>query len=200
MGLNSAEKLLYKQHVEALTSMGMPRRDARQVAKQRLEQAIAESKATGFYGLGSIGAATLQDYRTSPKHAEYWEALQKEGATEEDVLEWWDLLEVERWLIRLDDRAHHLVAYKQRLSLGDTQEEAARFVWWTYPVFGVCTKPPAFPDDHTSVPLPEEVKNRVLSWTENAQLGGEFEALKAEAASYPTMNAYIRYLIGMGTI
>lgn len=200
MGFNSAEKVLYKQHVKALTIIGMRRRDARQVTKQLLKQAIAESKATGFYGLGPVGAFKLQDYRTNPKRAEYWEALQGEGVTEEDVLVWWDLSEVERWLIRLDDRRDHLAAFEKRLSLGDIGEEAARFIWRTYPVFGVCTKPPAFPDDDTSVPLPEELKNRVLSWTENAQMAGQFEELKAEAASFPTMNAYIRQLIRMGRI
>ena len=199
-GFSSHEKRLWKQEATALEAMGMSQREARKEAKRRVQQAISLSKAAGHYGEEPMGDFALQVYKTDPTRKQLWEVKKNEGVTDKDVLEWWNLLDVERQLMLYDDDSFRVAAWLERQDAGETIEQAWRSIWKAYPIFGVCTDAPVFPDDDTSVPLPQELKIRVMRWQEDVQRRGNVQEMKAESENFTTMNGYIRHLIRQGKI
>ena len=198
---NSGEKRVLQERTMAHLMAGMTPGQARRQAKQDLKEAIAASKAEGWYGRGPQGINVLNQYKTDPTHRRLWEAMKAQGVRDEDVVEWWDLPDIERRLMLRDDDVFRLTAWMERMDAGHTAEQAARIIWQMRPMFGDPLGPPTFPDDDTSTMLAVEIKLRFLRWSESLGASGErVERMKRERAQFSTMNGYIRHLIGQGTL
>ena len=104
-GFTPKEKYLVEQERIALEFMGGTPSEARKVAKQNVKEAIAESKASGLYRYGPLGSHMMTQYKDNGM----WEGLQREGVRETDIMEWWDLDDVERCIMRRDDGLIRLV-------------------------------------------------------------------------------------------
>ena len=198
--LSTFEKELWHQETAMFGAMGLGPREARREAKRRVKAAIAESKKEGTYGIGPLGASMLRKYRTDPEMKREYEGMTKDGVTDNDILEWWDLPDVERRLMVIDDDHFRIATMLERIDAGFSPHEACRLVWRSFPMFGICTKPPTFGDDEASVLLPEELKLRVLRWQERMQSEGRFDELDAESKGFTTMNGYIRSLARQGRL
>ncbi len=199
-GLNSYEKQLCQEHAAALEITGLTRREARAEAKRRITKAIAESKRDGFYGSEPLGRAALEAYKTDPKWLGLYDAEKNAGMTDDDFLEWWDTPDVERRLMMIDDACSRTALFLSRMDEGLTSEQAAKEVWKAFPMFGDCRDGPVLVDDDGSVPLPWELKFRIIRWLERMQVEGRLQELRPESGGFTTMNGYVRHLIGKGEI
>jgi len=196
-GFTRDEKRLLEERTVAAQMMGLPPSQARKQAKQDIKEAIAASKAEGTYDTGPIGKRVLAKLKSDSGRSDMWRAMQASGVREQDVLEWWDIPDVERRLMLSDDASFRTAMWIAKMEEGLTGDEAARFVWQTRPVFGDPTAPPTFADDRTSTMLPVELKLRFMRWSES-KTDEEWEDVKREREAFSTMNAYLRDLIGRG--
>lgn len=199
--LTGREKRLLEERTLALQLMlGLTPQAARKQAREDIRDAIAQSRAQGQYGVGAQGRRALQNYQTNPALAEMWEAMKRAGVRDEDVIEWWNIPDIERRLMLMDDDVFRVTAYLSAMDDGATEEQAGRLIWKMRPMFGDPTAPPTFPDDGSSTLLPFELKLRFMRWSERIEEGGGVEAMQAEREPFSTMNGYVRQLIREGRL
>jgi hypothetical protein len=198
--LDRDEQQLYEMERAALEATGLSRREAEKSARERVEQGISRAKAGGLYQAAPIGEAVLQHYKNDPEESVKWEALQKEGVTEEDLIRWWNLHPVERELVLIDDEAARLGTWLSLIDQGQTPDQASRNIWKSFAMFGDYLAKPTFPEEPSSVMLPGELKDRVNRWLEKISTEKTPDEVRAEAAQFGTMNGYVRHLICRGEI
>jgi hypothetical protein len=199
-GFKDYENHVFEQRWRAnVTIFGVSESEAKKAAKQEVHDAIAQSKAEGWYGLGPIGEQVLQRYKSEAQYRKGWEAMKAAGVRDEDVIEWWNIPDFERRLMLQDDDVMRTGGWMAFVEEGKTWEQAALLSWKALPVYGDPLAPPTFPDDPESTMLPVEMKLRYIRWSEEVQSRGEGEAMKKEQGSR-TMNEYVRHLARQGRL
>ena len=122
--------------------------------------------------------------------------VRAQGATDDDIKEWWNMPN-EEWsdIIEDDDKAKY-VAVKMLTDEGATYEEAVEKLKRSFPFYA--TYEPGYSYSNNG-PLPYELKVRINKYA-NSLSDEAKEILKEDLKNYSSMNAYIRVKIKEGLI
>ena len=184
---------LIRENIEAHMALGMSEREAREIAPQMFEEAVRRAQESGAIDIPPGSADQLLSRRDSdPKVREMVERRQAEGATVEDCRRWWNLAEVERQMLHIQDDAAKMAIFMYHGDQGLSEEEAWRIVRKALPTYGdpdeiAGAKAEGWGDDR---PLPPELKFRVMTFIEGAAANPDEFTRRAEASS--SFNAFVR--------
>ena len=198
---NDVEKALFDIYVQSI-----PSSDARKMMEDMLNQAIEESKKSGNYflpkNLGSIivGEVDTEDLRIQKFVHVIRERMPKnEGITLDDIKVWWNLNDVERRMVQVQDLVEKSQAVLGLLESGkaSSPEEATAMVCKFLPVYGN-------PDDNRQSsgddrPLPFELKDRINIYIGKRAGKGSTE-YKEEMESSSSFYALVRKEIRAGKL
>jgi len=126
------------------------------------------------------------------------EKKRKEGVRDQDIRWWFNMHDLERRiLLKVDDVNRHSLFTKLRREDGLIEDEAAKRVRKSYPIFGD-------PDDttHTSGedrPLPYELKDRINRYVAK-RMRTDPETFKKQMEESSSFNALIREEVKRGNI
>jgi|SRR3972149_296028 len=192
----------YTQMISLLPS-GMTVEQIREKVKQAIrlckEAAIRESTVNlpGNYGEFLMQAAQAGD----PDAKKIVDKACREGATDKDITDFWNLSDLERRMIRFYENIFLLAMIRRLLKPGlseGLEKEIEVEVGKTFPVYGD-------PDD-TSVtsgrdrPLPYELRARVDRWRTKLIYEDGEKKLKEKASRHSTFNTLVRAEIQKGNL
>ncbi len=181
---------LIREGVEAHRAMGMGEAEARQIAVEMLETAIERAREEGTLDLPpGMGDEIFAKADSVPQYRQMIDSRLAEGATEEECRWWWNLPEVERQLLKVQDDTARYACSRYDREQGRSEEEAWARVRKTFAMYGSIDAVAQESGDDR--PLPYELKNRINRWLAEvvAQRPDEF---KRRAGEFPTLNAFIR--------
>jgi len=138
-----------------------------------------------------IRAATLGE----PKSKRIVEKARREGATDPDIREWWNLSDLERRMVLWSEDLFRYATFLHAMETdGLSPEEAAHRVHMMFPHYGD-------PDDTSKLPgenrpLPHELRGRVDAYrvAQGAHLVAD------QVKTFPSYNAFVRDSIRKGII
>ena len=190
------ENRLYEDRCRLNQMWGMSESDAKMGAMESLKAAIAASKESGRYDTGPLGQVVLGNMKENPNDPAVKVAL-NDGVRESDVLDWWNLNDVERRLLIESDMTMLLAQVRVLLKSGMTLDEAFPEAARTNATFGDPTNTIASGDNR---PLPWELKLRVLRWKQ--QKGQDYlrSGWNGDCRKHSSANAFIRSLIRSGAM
>jgi len=214
---NTIEKELLDLYSRNFSMMGIP--NAKKTARDILDKSIGDSKNSRTYILPSnFGNIILREDTAEESRIEKVAAIfrrvlpqkRAEGVRDEDIRWWWNLNDVERYMMLNVDNMHKMALfiekmtkskYKDKEKAGD---EAGRTVWEAHPVYtngDPNIKPKNAPSGikREDFPLPIELKDRVNRYIENRAIDDP-EKIKQELKGFLTFNAFIRKEIKAGNI
>jgi hypothetical protein len=192
------EKDLENMYAKLLTVFptGMSRGEARKAVKEAIKDCRKRAREEGTDKLPSdYGDLLLAGEKGGHPGAKgIVEKARREGATDDDVREWWNLPDVARRLVLWSEEVFRLSVFYTALDEGVSDDRAAERVRKMYPMYGD-------PDDtaHTSGddrPLPPELRGRVDRYRE--RVGAQ--VLKDRSMVFSTFNAFVRAEIRKGKL
>ena len=209
---NDIEKALLESKTQMFIAMGLTTSEARQEAEESLEMAIDQSRKEGTYYLPTnfgdviLGNAISDDLGVMEIAAIIIKNLPKkraEGVRDEDVKLWWNLQDVERHMMQIDDNAMKLVFFKREFerSTSSSSEKAMKEVTAklrkTFPIYG----DPADTSHTTGEdrPLPYELKDRINCYVE-MRARRDSDKYKKEIETSSSFNALVRKEIRDGNL
>jgi len=205
---NKAEKELIEIYSQLYLSQGMSSEEAKQTADNLINSAIENSKKAETYNNlpQKIGDIILEKAESDEDFVnKYVESIRqeipakrKEGVTDGDILLWWNLCDIERWVILEKDNQTN-VSYlvnciqNHNLSMDDAMSRLRKF----YPLYGN-------PEDTSNTkgndrPLPYELKDRINTYMRK-RVSSDPEKYKKEVEKSSTFNALIRKEIKAGKL
>jgi hypothetical protein len=206
------EKAVLDEYAQMNMMMGLSISEAKKIAKEMLDMAIEMSKKEGSYYLPqNMGDIILGDADTdNPIIKKVAGILQEElprkreeGVRDEDIRWWWNLNNVERMMMIVQDNGARLALFTHEMqnstetSQENTDKKAAAKVRKFHPLFGN-------PDDNSLTdgddrPLPHELKDRINIYIEK-RVKTDIYKYKQEIEQSTTFNALIRKEIRAGKI
>lgn len=118
--------------------------------------------------------------------------LRSDGVTDIDIENWWNMPDSEHKNIKKDDEVATIGNIRSLIDMGYSQDdELVNKMRQTFPYFEDFTPETKVTE---SGPLPYELKIRMMNYFNNLSKE-ELLKLKEESSRFPTMNAYIRFLI-----
>lgn len=194
------EKRLEPQYVTYFReSMSMPEEVAleifRSMVKEQKEAAVRE----GTDKLPeSFGVILLDWERTHETLRDTFAPKRADGVTDEDVVFWWNMHDLERRLIcKLDEMNRILLFDKLIQDKGITEPEAAQMVAKRFPIYGD-TEHRVFGTEEDR-PLPFELKWRVNRYITN-KTSADPEKFREEVEASTSLNAVLRKAIRQGEL
>ncbi|OIP13805.1 MAG: hypothetical protein AUJ99_00875 [Caldisericum sp. CG2_30_36_11] len=193
---------MYSQMLSQLPT-GMTLEYARREVKKAIElckeQAIKEGTIDlpNNYGDLLIRAAESGD----PNAKKIVDKARKEGATDEDIREFWNLNDLQRRMVIWSENLHRvaMASYLLRPGLSkDEEKKAAAKIRKTFPMYG--------DPDNTKVtsgddrPLPHELRGKVDRWRIKIINEEGEEKIKERLDRYSTFNAMVRDEIRKGNL
>jgi len=208
---NELEKQLLEHYTDFFTSMGLP---GKKTAKEMLDKAIEESKKLGTYNLPqNFGDIILgkekAENQAIENTAEYFRKLlpakRAEGVKDEDIRWWWNLNDVERFMMFKIDDFYKGALFMNEIQEGKTPDQAGITVWKFHPTYTIVdpNKEPEnkpFKLKREDYPLPAELKDRVNVFIEEKAKIDSDGKYKKEIESSSTFNALIRKEMKAGKI
>lgn len=180
------------------TLRGMSQSEARATVRQMIQQAKKEAEEQGTAQIPpGFGDRILAEQSTNDRFRTMLQAKRAEGVRDDDMRWWWNLVELERQLMMIEDNMTRLAAFTQYREEGLTSDEAAARVRRAFVIYGS-------PSDTTHSsgddrPLPCELRDRVNVWLQRVAEDGGAE-LKAQADAASSFNALIRRKIRDGSL
>ena len=214
---NEIEKGLLDIYSNEFLMIGIP--NAKKTAKDMLGKSIKESKGAGTYILPSnfgnimLGEERAKDPRIE-KVAEIFRRVlpqkRNEGVRDEDIKWWWNLNDVERYIMLNVDEFHKLALFISAIKNSKSTDrekagdEAGRIVWEAHPIYtngDPNIKPEKAPSGikREDFPLPIELKDRINCYIEKKAKSNP-EGIKQEFKKFSTFNAFVRKEIKVGNI
>ena len=212
-GYTEVEYGLLMAQAAMLVASGAPEHEAETLAREMLDNCIAEAKADGAYdsppGLGDLILGIRE--APSPKYAQLAERqrrriprLREEGVTDDDIRSWWNLPDIESRMTIAADNNAHIALVMHEISEGraydsentDAVAMAMVAVRKTFPLYGD-------PDDTRNTtgddrPLPYELKDRVNRYIERRAVN--LRSYKSDIDASSTFNALVRREIRLGNL
>lgn len=172
-------------------------REGRKIAEEWLDQARAQAEAEGTLDLSDFADTYLAKAVSNAELRAKLEAKRADGVTDEDIRWWWNLHDLERRMMALDDDNSRLAFIMQKTEeQGLTVEQAVAELRGFMPLYGDPTD-----TRHTTGndrPLPYELKDRVNRWMQTKMPDPErFRRQLAQATSY---NALVRAELRAGRV
>ena len=192
------EKELLESYTQVLMArLGVDQGNARAEVQAAIQACKARSRREGTDAyppnLGDVLLIAATHGET--KSLRIIEKARREGATDEDIREWWNLPDLARRMVQYSEdvwRYSSFLAYKE--DEGTSNEAAARRVRRMFPMYGD-------PEDRRHAdgedrPLPQELRGRIDRWRE--RFGADH--ILALSAGYSSINALVRAQICDGAI
>lgn len=193
---------MYSQMLSQLPTgmtLELARREVRKAIELCKEQAIKEDTVDllNNYGDLLIRAAGSGDLNAK----KIVDKAHKEGATDEDIREFWNLNDLQRRMVMWSENVHRVAMVSSLWKPGlseDEEEKAAAKLRKTFPMYGN--------PDNTRVtsgddrPLPHELRGRVDRWRIKMINEDSEEKIKEKLNKYSTFNAMVRDEIRKGNI
>jgi hypothetical protein len=201
---SSIERRLKDVYVPALMQTGMSASQANDVFSGWLSQAKEESRKEDMDNLPqNFGDLLLQNEAAGPNIQAWLAKVRREGGTDDDIRNWWNLHDLERRLMLKNDEHSRMAVVMDSLEkMGATKEtvqelmdKAVAHARKYFPFWGD-------PDDCSHVsgddrPLPEELRFRIDLWIQKKQFDPNY---KEELERSTTFNALVRREIAKGNL
>jgi hypothetical protein len=186
------EKRLEPQYVAFFKeTMAMPEDVAREIFKALAKEQKEAARREGTDRLPeSFGSILLEREQTDEKVRDAFAPKRAEGVTDEDIVFWWNMHDLERRMVCKVDEMNRILLFEKFVqSEGLAEPEAARMVAKRFPIYGDPAHQVLDSDDDR--PLPFELKwrvNRYLSEKNQADPEGFREGVEASSS----LNALLR--------
>lgn len=122
------------------------------------------------------------------------ETARKEGATDEDIIKYWNLSDLERRLMTAVDNIYRGAGYYKKKDEGLPNKESVIKLNESFPFYGDPNDTSKFSGENR--PLPFELKDRINIYCEKHGISLNEEKIKG----YESMNAFLRSEIKKGYI
>lgn len=199
------EKDLEEIYSETLSQLptGMTFKQVRKEVKKAMQLCKEEAKKEGTAALPDNYGDLLIEAAESgePSAKRIVDKARGEGATHEDIREFWNLNDIQRRMVIWSENLHRIAwansLWKPGLTRNE-EEKVAATIRKTFPYYGD-------PDD-TSVtsgndrPLPHELRGRVDRWRVKIISEEGEEGIREKISKYSTFNALIREEIRKGNL
>jgi len=157
------ERQLIEVYGQMLAAKFGSDREGRSVAEEWLDQAREHAEAAGTLDLSDFADTYLANAATDPSARAKLEAKRADGVTDDDIRWWWNLHDLERRMMALDDDNSRLAFVMEKTEQqGLTVEQAVGELRRFMPIYGDPTDTRHTTGDDR--PLPPELKNRVNCW------------------------------------
>lgn len=193
---------LFQIYLQSFQSIGMPKRQATSIVKNMLSWAKESSLKQKTYMIPPnfgdlIVSGNLKDF---PGVSDNIEFARSEGATEEDIRQWWNMNDLERYMVIANDNHFNMVKILEELDLGKDKVEAIEGIKKYTPIYGPPPKNTSNPKGKDE-PLPYELKDRISKYVEEYNINNPSrEELKKKWESHSSFNALIRNEIKNGNL
>ena len=196
-GRSQEEKQLLNTYSRVLASTGLSRREAREQVKQAIEDCKQAAREEGTdEAPEDLGDRILERAEEGDEQASrIVERARKEGATDDDIRQWWNMSDLRRRMICwAEDACVRMPMYVTATRHGLSEEEAGEKVRQYFPVYGD-------PDDTEmgtgdDRPLPHELRDRV----ERYRREHRDEDRRSKLEGYSSYNALVRDEIRSGNL
>ncbi len=180
-------------------SMSMPEEVAREIFKAFVNEQKEAAHREGTDRLPeSFGDILLEREQTDEKVRNAFAPKRAEGVTDEDIILWWNMHDLERRLICKVDEMNRILLFEKFKQGSDTTElEAARMVAKRFPVYGDPEHRVLEKEDDR--PLPFELKwraNRYMTEKTKADPVG----FQKEVEASTSLNALLRRALKRGEL
>jgi len=214
---NAIEKGLLDIYSRNFSMMGIP--NSKKTARDMLDKSIEDSKNSRTYILPlNFGNIILrEDIAEDPKIEKVAAIFRRvlpqkraEGVRDEDIRWWWNLNDVERYMMLSTDNMHKLALFievstsSKEANKEQATNEAGKAIWEAHP-FYTSRDPDIEPENspfklrREDYPLPVELKDRVNRYIENRAID-DTKKIRQELKGFLTFNAFIRKEIGVGNV
>jgi hypothetical protein len=176
---------------------GWTPKEAEQAVSEAIGMCKQQGKAGGTAHLPpDFGDRLIEAARTGePKSKRIVEKAHGEGASEDDIREWWNLPDISRRMVLWsEDLFRYTVFLHARNDDGLSAEDAAARVHKMFPIYGDPEDASKLSGDNR--PLPHEIRGRVDSYKQT--YGAEYIA--EQVRNFTSYNAFVRHAIAKGLI
>jgi hypothetical protein len=201
---SSIEQQLKEVYIPTLVQSGMSVSQANELFSAWLSLAKEESRKEDMDNLPqNFGDLLLQNEATGPNIKAWLAKVRREGGTDEDIRNWWNLHDLERRImLKNDENSRMAVVIDILRTMGaatettqESMDKAVDLARRYFPFWGD-------PDDCAHVsgddrPLPEELKFRIDLWIQRKRLDPNYEE---ELERSTTFNALVRREIAKGNL
>jgi len=202
---SNIERDLEEMYSEMLSRLptGMTFEQARKEVKKAIQLCKEQAKKEGTSDLpdnyGDLLVRAAESGELTAKRIV--DKARGEGATDEDIREFWNLNDLQRRMIIWSENLHRTAMAMSLWKPGlakDEEEKVAATIWKTFPKYGD-------PDD-TSItssddrPLPHELRGRVDIWRIKIISEEGEDRIREKIRKYSTFNALIREEIRKGNL
>jgi len=194
------ERELVNNYASQFETMGFPRATAKQTAKKLLSHA-KQMMQWGVKGR-SFPDQYVSDLAQIGKEnqglAEILIKKRGDGVRDEDIIWWWSLPALDRYMMLAMDNLHRIAAHDSAISSGLPEVEANKVVWKQHPCYGE-------PDEEhdTQVgedrPIPFELIDRVNTYIKKRK-ETDAQKFENEMEQSTSFNALIRNEIRAGNL
>src|SRR3990172_671271 len=166
MSLSALERQLSDMYVQMLCMMpGFTRTDVERTVSEAIAMCKQQGAAEGTADLPEdFGDRIIEAARMGePKSKRIVDKARREGATDDNIREWWNLPDITRRMVLWSENIFRLSAFKHvKHNDGLSAEDAAARVHKMFPIYGD-------PEDTSKLsggnrPLPHELRSRVDSY------------------------------------
>jgi len=194
------ERELVQDYASQFETMGFPRVTAKQTAKKLLSHAkqMMQWGVKGRNFPDQYVSDLAQIGKENQGLAEILIKKRGDGVRDEDIIWWWGLPALDRYMMLAMDNLHQAAAHDAALSSGLSEVEANKAVWKQHPCYGE-------PDEEhdTQVgedrPIPYELKDRINTYIKK-RTGTDAQKYKDEIEQSTSLNALLRKEISAGNI
>jgi hypothetical protein len=194
------EKRLEPQYVSFFQeSMGMPEEVANEIFKALVQEQKEAALREGTDRLPEqFGTILLERQQTDEKVRNVFLPKRAEGVTDEDIILWWNMHDLERRMIcRIDEMNRILLFEKLVQRDGVTEPEAARMVAKRFPIYGDPEHRVLETEDDR--PLPFELKWRINRYIRERTKANP-DGFREEVEASTSLNALLRSALRQGEL
>lgn len=191
--VESLEERMVREYTEAF-ALTESRAGAAEYARKFVDEAMNEVNRRGMANEpANYGIVLLQLAPSKPALHAKIKQIENEGVRIEDFLWWWNMPALERVLIEKTDGLNRQEGFYAAVLQGISPEDAAIRMWKVHARYGDCAS-----EEGEDRPLPIELKQRVLSFTEKLQTSpAEYRKLIEQ---FSTFNALVRAAMRQGQV
>ena len=185
----------YSQTLSSIT--GFSPSEARKTVSQAISMCKKQGKAEGTADLPENFGDLLFDgfQKREPMAVQIIEKVRREGCSDDDIAEWWNLPDLSRRMILWsEDMFRYRVFVHALHEKGMNPDDAGAHVQKIFPIYGD-------PDDTTKLsgekrPLPHELRGRVDAYRRSR--GAQY--IVDQVKNFPSYNAFVRHAIREGEL
>lgn len=180
---------LIRENAETSISMGMPSSEAWELAESMFAEAVKRAQAQGDIDAHpGMGDRLLRQEANSAEARSVLSKLRAEGVADEEIRWWWNMHEIEKQMLILQDEGALTGVYLYWRDQGKPEAEAQAIARNTLVTYGD-------PEDRSfgtgdDRPLPYELKDRVNRYF--TQAFSRSDEFKRRIRGYSSPNVFIR--------